>query len=52
MGESNTFSKSKELKELIENKFGKYIKVLSSYGGGEYDSHEFLCFYKQHGIEH
>ena len=47
---SETFSKFKEFKALIEKQSGKSIKMLRSDGGGEYDSHEFSDFCKQHGI--
>ena len=46
-----TFSRFKEFKDLTEKKSGKFIKMLRSYGGGEYDSHEFSNFCKQHGIQ-
>ena len=48
---SDTFSRFKEFKALTKKKFGKFIKVLRSDGGGEYDSHEFLDFCKHHGIQ-
>ena len=48
---SETFSKFKEFKALTESQFGKSIKMLRSDGGGEYDSHEFSHFCKQHGIQ-
>ena len=46
-----TFSKFKEFKALNENQSGIFIKVLKSYGRGEYDSHEFRYFFMHHGIQ-
>ena len=48
---SETFSKFKEFKALIEKQLGKSIKMLRSDGGGEYDSHEFSYFCKKHVIQ-
>ena len=39
-----------KFKALTKRHYGKFIKMLKSDGGGEYDSHEFLDFCKQHGI--
>ena len=36
---SESFSRFKEFKAFTEKQFGKFIKMLSSDGGGEYDSH-------------
>ena len=35
-----------------KKKFRQSIKALRLVGGGEYDSHEFTEFCKQHGIQH
>ena len=48
---SKTFSRLNELKCLIEKQYGKFIKEIRSYFGGEYDSHDFTDLCKQHGIE-
>ena len=48
---SDTLSRLKEFKSLTKNQSNKFIKVLRSDGGGEYDSHEFIDFYKQHSIQ-
>ena len=48
---SKTFSRFKEFKDPTEKQSGKFIKLLRSDGGGEYDSHEFTDFCKQHGIQ-
>ena len=47
----DTFSRFKEFKDLTEKQYGKFIKILRSDGGGEYDSHEFSDFRKQRGIQ-
>ena len=47
---SENFSKFKEFKALTEKQSGKFIKMLRSDGGGEYDSHEFSNFCKKHVI--
>jgi hypothetical protein len=47
---SETFEKFKEFKAEAEKQSGKYIKVLRSDGGGEYNSDEFANFYKSQGI--
>ena len=51
VNKSETFSRFKEFKALTKKKYGNFIKVLKSNGGGEYDSLEFLYFCKQHGIQ-
>ena len=43
---SETFSRFKEFKALTEKQSEKFIKILMTDGGGEYDSHEFACFWK------
>ena len=48
---SDTFSRFKDFKALTEKQYGKFIKILRSDGGGEYNSHEFSDFCKQHGIQ-
>jgi len=48
---SETFSKFKEFKAEAEKQSGKFIKVLRSDKGGEYESNEFIDFCKQHGIK-
>jgi transposase InsO family protein len=45
------FSKFKEFKALIENLFERKIKILRSDNGGEYNSKEFVNFYKYVGIK-
>jgi hypothetical protein len=45
-----TFAKFNEFKEEAEKPSGKYIKVLRSDGGGEYNANEFANFYKSQGI--
>jgi transposase InsO family protein len=47
---SETFSKFKEFRALVEKQSGKSVKILRSDGGGEYDSNEFTDYCKQHGI--
>jgi transposase InsO family protein len=47
---SETFAKFKEFKAEDEKQSGKYIKVLRSYGGGEYNFGEFSNFCKSQGI--
>ena len=41
-----------ESKIVVEKKFVESIKVLILDGGGEFDSHEFIEFSKNHGIQH
>jgi hypothetical protein len=48
---SDTFTKFKEFKVVAEKQSGKYVKVLRSDGGGEYDSKEFANFCRQQGIK-
>ena len=48
---SYTFTYFKEFKVEAEKQSGKFVKVLRSDGGGEYDSREFVDFCKQHGIK-
>ena len=48
---SETFSKFKEFKAEAEKQSGKFIKVLRSDKGGEYESNKFIDFCKQHGIK-
>jgi hypothetical protein len=43
---SNTFTKFKEFKVVLEKCSGKYVKVLRSDGGGEYESKEFVNFWR------
>jgi hypothetical protein len=45
-----TFAKIKEFKVEDEKHSGKYVKVVSSYGGGEYCSTKFSNFSKSQGI--
>ena len=47
---SEVLEKFTNLKELIENAFGKKIKILRSDNGGEYISNEFLNICSQSGI--
>ena len=47
----DTFTYFKEFKAEGEKQSGKFVKVLRSNGGGEYDSREFVDFCKQHGIK-
>jgi transposase InsO family protein len=47
---SDTFSKFKEFKVEEEKQSGKYVKVLRSDGGGEYNSKDFAYFCRQQGI--
>ena len=47
---TNMISKFKEFKAEAEKQSGKFIKVLRSDKGGEYESNEFIDFCKQHGI--
>lgn len=42
----------KEFKCLVENQLNKKIKILRSFGGGEYIGNEFDFFLKQSGIRH
>ena len=48
---SDTFSKFKELMDLTKRESRKFIKVLRSDVGGEYDSHDFTHLCKQHEIQ-
>ena len=48
---SDTFTYFKEFKAEAKKQSGKFVKVLRSDGGGEYDSREFVDFCKQHGIK-
>ena len=48
---SETFTKFKEFKAEAEKQSGRFIKVLRSDGGGEYDSGDFVDFCKHHGIK-
>ena len=48
---SDTFTYFKEFMAEAEKQSGKFVKVLRSDGGGEYDSREFVDFCKQHGIK-
>ena len=45
---SETFEKFKEFKTLVEKQSGLYIKVLQFDRAGEFNSNEFLKFYKFH----
>jgi transposase InsO family protein len=45
-----TFTKFKEFKAEAEKQSGKFLKVLRSDGGGEYNSKEFSTFCKSQGI--
>jgi transposase InsO family protein len=47
---SETFTKFKEFKAEAEKQSGKFLKVLRSDGGGEYNSREFANFCKSQGI--
>jgi transposase InsO family protein len=47
---SETFSKFKEFKAEAEKQSGKFVKVLRSDGGGEYNSKDFAYFCRQQGI--
>ena len=49
--ESNTFEKFREFKSMAEKQSGKYIKLLKSYRGGEYDSKEFASYCRKNGIK-
>jgi transposase InsO family protein len=46
---SETFTRFKEFKAEAEKQSGRFVKVLRSDGGGEYDSREFVEFCKHHG---
>ena len=48
---SETFTRFKEFKAEAEKQSGRFVKVLRSDGGGEYDSREFVEFCKHHGIK-
>jgi len=49
---SETFSKFKEYKALVENYHNGKIKALRSDNGGEYTSNEFSKFLRESGISH
>ena len=49
---SEVFNIFKNFKLLSEKQSDKVIKVLKTYGGGEYNSHEFQVFYDEEGIIH
>ena len=44
------FTRFQEFRALVENQFGKRIKVLQSDNEGEYSSRQFVDFCAQHGI--
>jgi transposase InsO family protein len=48
---SDVFNEFKKFKALVENQFGKSIKVLRSDNGGEFCSKDFLDFCTQEGIQ-
>ena len=48
---SETFSRFQEFKVEAEKQSGRYLKVLRSSGGGEYESKEFIEFCKQNVIK-
>ena len=48
---SETFTRFKEFKAEAEKQSGRFVKVLRSDGGGEYDSREFVDFCKHHGLK-
>jgi len=48
---SETFEKFREFKYLTEKQSGKYIKVLRSDRGGDYDSKEFATHCRKHGMK-
>jgi hypothetical protein len=48
---SEVFKRFQEFRALVENQFGKRIKVLRSDNGGEYSSTQFIDFCAQHGIK-
>jgi transposase InsO family protein len=47
---SEIFSRFKEFKAKEKKWSGKYVKVLRSDGGGEYNSKDFAYFCRKHGI--
>src|SRR3954463_8931624 len=47
-----TFEKFKDFKALVEKQTEKKIKILRSDNGGEYTSHAFSRYLKEHGIQH
>ncbi len=49
---SEVFEKFREFKNFAEKQTGKSIKRLRSDRGGEYLSHEFQGYLKEHGITH
>jgi len=49
---SETFSKFREYKALVENYHDKKIKALRSDNSGEYTSHQFAKFLRDSGISH
>eukprot|EP00253_Pinus_taeda_P027098 PITA_27098 len=48
---SEVFEKFHYFKTLVEKQCGHYIKVLRIDKGGEYISQDFLCFYRENGIQ-
>lgn len=48
---SDAFAAFKTFKSLVEKETGMSIKILRSDRGGEYNSHEFMDFCKEHGIQ-
>jgi len=49
---SDTFSKFKEYKALVEDYHNRKIKALRSYNGGEYTSDSFSTYLRNSGISH
>ena len=47
---SEVFSIFQFFKSLVENEYGKKIKTLRSYNGGEFVKNEFEAFLSKHGI--
>src|SRR4051812_20219851 len=47
-----TFEKFKHFKALVEKQTERKIKTLRSDNGGEYTSHAFSRYLKEHGIQH
>ena len=47
---SKTFGRFRELKAMVEKQSGKYIAVLRSDGGGEYDSNKFTEYCREQGV--
>ena len=47
----NTFRRYNYINTLVENQYGRKLKILRSENGGEYVKFEFIHYYKYAGIQ-